>query len=72
MKAHEISTQDLCNQIPNRFQMIIAASLRAKEIARGSQPKTNIKSNKPTTTALIEILEGKTGVEILDKLAKKK
>lgn len=72
MKAHEISTEQLCKMIPNKFDMIIAASLRAKEIAKGSRPKTAILAAKPTTYALLEILEGKTTKDILDTIRKKK
>lgn len=72
MNAHEISTQELCKKIPDRFQMILVASIRAREIARGSAPKTSCKTNRPGTLALLEILEGKTGIEALEKIKKER
>jgi len=65
---------DLCvtkfNQ--NRFSMVIGASLRAKEIKRNNKESDRFEHTHPVMTALLEIQEGKTGPEILDKLRKKK
>lgn len=56
----------------SRFDMVIAASLRAKEIKRNNRESDKFEHTHPVVTALIEIQEGKLGPEILDKLRKKK
>lgn len=44
----------------NRFDMIIVASRRVRELRRGAAPKVLTKS-KPCVTALLEIAAGKIG-----------
>ena len=56
----------------NRFNMIIGAALRAKEIKRNNKESDKFEHTHPIMTALLEVQEGKVGVEILDKLRKKK
>ncbi len=65
---------DLCvkNFGDNRFNMVIGASLRAKEIKRNNKESERFEHTHPVMTALMEIQEGKVGPEILDKLRKKK
>jgi len=65
LKAHEISTEDLCKMIPNKFQMVLVASLRAKELRKNKTPM-------PISTALNDIISGKIDVKSLDKLRDKK
>jgi DNA-directed RNA polymerase omega subunit len=55
-----------------RFDMVIGASLRAKEIKRNNKDSDKFEHTHPVVTALLEIQEGKTGRDILDKIAKKK
>lgn len=55
-----------------RFDMVIGASLRAKEIKRNNRESHKFEHTHPVVTALIEIQEGKVGREILDKLKIKK
>ena len=56
----------------NRFNMVIGAALRAKEIKRNNRESSKFEHTHPCMTALLEIQEGKVGVEILDKIRKKK
>lgn len=65
---------DLCvnNFSGNRFQMVIGAALRAKEIKRQNSNSERFEHTHPVMTALLEIQDGKLGPEILDKLRKKK
>ena len=58
-------------QIGNRFNLILIASLRSRELKRGHQPLIQSKAG-PNITALREIEEGKIGVEYLLKIRKKK
>lgn len=58
-------------QIGNRFNLILIASLRSRELKRGHLPLIQ-SSSGPNITALREIEEGKIGVEYLHKIRKKK
>ncbi|MGA7180915.1 MAG: DNA-directed RNA polymerase subunit omega [Thiobacillaceae bacterium] len=61
-----ITVDDCIHRIPNRFELTLAATYRARQIAQGSQPMVDSK-DKPTVTALREIAAGKVGLEILNR-----
>lgn len=67
-----ISSEKAVEMIGNRFDLILVATSRAREISNGSMPK--IKSeNGPLITALREIEEGLvTKTDYLKKLHKDK
>jgi DNA-directed RNA polymerase subunit omega len=54
-------------QIPNRFELVLAATYRARMLSQGHTAKIESK-NKPCVTALREIAAGKVGVEMLKKV----
>ena len=54
-------------QIPHRFQLVLAATCRARMLSQGHAPKIESK-NKPAVTALREIAAGKVGLEMLKKV----
>jgi DNA-directed RNA polymerase subunit omega len=62
-----ITVEDCLRQIPNRFEMALAATYRARQIANGSQPMMEANRDKPTVIALRELAAGKFGPEILVK-----
>lgn len=62
-----ITVEDCLEKIPNRFALTLAATYRARELAQGHEPRIESK-NKPTVTALREIAEGLTGLEMLRKV----
>jgi len=62
-----ITVEDCLLQIPNRFQLVLAATYRARMLSQGHAPKVESK-NKPAVTALREIAAGKVGVEMLKKV----
>ena len=53
-----ITVEDCLEKIPNRFQLVLAATYRARMLSQGHAPKIESK-NKPGVTALREIAEGK-------------
>lgn len=62
--------EDAVKTVSNRFDLIIMAAERAREISRGSPARVESK-NKPVVTALKEIAEGKyTQEEFLKKVKK--
>ncbi len=62
-----ITVEDCLRKIPNRFEMALAATFRARQIANGSQPMIEANRDKPTVVALRELAAGKFGAEILAK-----
>ena len=62
-----ITVDDCLKHIPNRFEMTLAATFRARQIANGAQPMLEATRDKPTVIALRELAAGKFGTEILSK-----
>jgi DNA-directed RNA polymerase subunit omega len=62
-----ITVDDCLKIIPNRFDMSLAATFRARQIANGAQPMIEASRDKPTVIALRELAAGKYGSEILNK-----
>lgn len=64
-----ITVEDCLRIIPNRFDMCLAATYRARQLSGGSQPMMDSNRDKPTVVALRELAAGKYGAEILNKAA---
>jgi len=62
-----ITVDDCLKKIPNRFDMTLAATLRARQLATGSTPMVDAGRDKPTVVALRELAQGKIGSDILTK-----
>ena len=62
-----ITVEDCLEKIPNRFQLVLAATYRARMLSQGHTPKIESK-NKPGVTALREIADGQVGVDMLRKV----
>jgi len=62
-----ITVDDCLKLIPNRFEMSLAATYRARQLANGAQPMLEASRDKPTVIALRELAAGKYGPEILIK-----
>jgi DNA-directed RNA polymerase subunit omega len=66
-----ITSQAAVEAVGNRYDLVLIAALRARELKRGHRPMVS-KVTGPNVTALREIEEGKVGRDYLLKLAKKK
>jgi DNA-directed RNA polymerase subunit omega len=62
-----ITVDDCLKQIPNRFEMSLAATYRARQLANGAQPMLEANRDKSTVIALRELAAAKYGTEILNK-----
>jgi DNA-directed RNA polymerase subunit omega len=62
-----VTIEDCLTSIPNRFQLTLAATYRARELSQGHTAKI-AGNSKPTVTALREIAAGKVGIEMLRKI----
>jgi hypothetical protein len=67
-RGPQIDTEACVEQVGNRFNLVLVASTRAREIKRShsnSDKREHIHSN---ITALLEIQEGKIGEEYLKRV----
>lgn len=62
-----ITVEDCLEKIPNRFQLVLAATYRARMLLQGHAPRVE-SDNKPGVTALREIAAGQIGLEMLRKV----
>jgi DNA-directed RNA polymerase subunit omega len=62
-----ITVDDCLKRIPNRFQLTLAATYRARQITAGSSPLIETDKDKPTVIALREVAAGKVGLEMLNR-----
>lgn len=62
-----ITVDDCLRRIPNRFQLTLTATYRARQLAAGSTPMVENDRDKPTVIALREVAAGKVGVEVLNR-----
>jgi DNA-directed RNA polymerase subunit omega len=62
-----ISVEDCMVNINNRFELTLAATYRARQLANGHAPKIEAGRDKPTVLALKEIAAGEVGREILNR-----
>ncbi len=62
-----ITVDDCLKKIPNRFQLTLAATYRARQLANGATAMVEPDRDKPTVIALREMAAGKFGVEILNR-----
>ena len=62
-----ITVDDCLKRIPNRFQLTLAATYRARQITAGASPLLETNKDKATVSALREIASGKVGTEVLKR-----
>ena len=61
-----ITVDDCLKRIPNRFDMTLVATTRARQLAIGSAPMVDPVRDKPTVVALRALAQGKVGLDILN------
>lgn len=61
-----ITVDDCLMKIPNRFDMTLAATTRARQLAMGAAPMIESARDKPTVIALREIAQGRIDLDILN------
>lgn len=62
-----ITVDDCLPMIPNRFELTLAATYRARQLTTGNTPMVEADRDKPTVVALREIAAGKVGREMLTR-----
>ena len=64
-----ITVEDCLERVDNRFQLVLIATKRARQIATGSAIFVDEENDKATVLALREIADGKIDASILDEEA---
>ncbi len=62
-----VTVEDCLDNVDNRFQLVLVAAKRARELTLGKEPHVAWENDKPTVVALREIAEGFIGPSILDQ-----
>jgi DNA-directed RNA polymerase subunit omega len=53
-----VTVEDCLDHVANRFELVLVASKRARQIANGTEPFVPWENDKPTVVALREIADG--------------
>ena len=61
-----VTVEDCLTNVDNRFQLVLVATKRARQISQGSEPFIEAENDKPTVLALREIADGLVTRDILD------
>lgn len=59
-----VTIEDCLKEVPNRFELTLIATYRARQLLKGHSAKVDTKG-KATVTALREVAAGKIGREML-------
>jgi len=63
-----VTVEDCLDNVSNRFELVMVASKRARQLATGGKdPMVEEESDKPTVIALREIAEGHVTSDILTR-----
>lgn len=62
-----VTVEDCLGKVDNRFQLVLVATKRARQLAKGAQPFVEWENDKPTVVALREIAEDFVTPGILDE-----
>jgi len=54
-----VTVEDCLDNVDNRFDLVLTASKRARDLTRGAEPRVPLENDKWTVVALREIADGK-------------
>ena len=63
-----ITVEDCLEHVENRFDLVLLAARRARQIARGADPLVAPENDKPTVIALREIAENLITASSMDEM----
>jgi DNA-directed RNA polymerase subunit omega len=64
-----VTVEDSLEKLNNRFELVLLASRRARDISMGAEPFVPEEKDKPTVIALREIAEGLIDIDYSKKQA---
>ena len=62
-----LTVEDCLDHVDNRFQLVLVAAKRARQLARGSESQLDWENDKVTVVALREIEQGLVDSSILNE-----
>ena len=63
-----VTVEDCLENVENRFELVMVAAKRARELAvNGVEPMVDWENDKPTVVALREVAAGFVSADILDQ-----
>jgi len=65
-----LTVEDCLELMDNRYDLVLLASKRARQLAIGADPLVEEENDKPTVIALREIAEGLITYDNIDKIGK--
>lgn len=65
-----ITVEDCLDRVDNRFELVLVAARRARDLALGREALVPWENDKPTVVALRELAEGKLDHLIKEKYAR--
>ncbi len=63
-----ITVEDCLEHVDNRFDLVLLAARRARQIAQGADPLVPTENDKPTVIALREIAENLVSINTMDEM----
>lgn len=61
-----VTVEDCLDNVDNRFELVLMATKRARQLANGRESLVEWENDKPTVVALREIAEGLVSNEMLE------
>ena len=62
-----LTVEDCLDHVDNRFELVLVAAKRARQLSMGADPLVELENDKPTVLALREIAENKIDKSVLDQ-----
>ena len=62
-----LTVEDCLDHVDNRFELVLIASKRARQLSMGAEPLVELENDKPTVLALREIAENKINKSVLEQ-----
>lgn len=62
-----LTVEDCLDYVDNRFELVLVATKRARQLAMGADPLVPVENDKPTVLALREIAENLINDEVLEE-----
>jgi DNA-directed RNA polymerase subunit omega len=66
-----ITVEDCLEHVENRFDLVLLAARRARQLSQGADPLVPAENDKPTVIALREIAENLVNNETMDEMEAK-
>ena len=62
-----LTVEDCLENVENRFELVLVAARRARQLSMGADPLVPVENDKPTVLALREIAENLINDEVLEE-----